>query len=77
MESILNASVAMGIEEGPVLFQMTAKLMVQALCKGKECSGKACKDKKFKAYTYNCMVYNGNASYDNVYRDYASMGKAC
>jgi hypothetical protein len=31
MESIRNDSVAMGIEEGPVLFQMTAKVIVQAL----------------------------------------------
>jgi hypothetical protein len=29
MESILNAIVAMGIEEGPVLFQMTAKVIVK------------------------------------------------
>jgi hypothetical protein len=40
MESILNAVVAMGIEEGSVIFQMTVKVIVQALCKGK-----ACKDK--------------------------------
>jgi hypothetical protein len=42
MESIFNAIVVMGIEEGPVLFQMTAKVIVQALRKGKACDGKAC-----------------------------------
>jgi hypothetical protein len=31
IESILNDIVAMGIEEGPVLFQMIVKVMVQAL----------------------------------------------
>jgi hypothetical protein len=35
MESILNYIVAMGIEEGPLLFQTTANVMVQVLCKGK------------------------------------------
>jgi hypothetical protein len=34
MESILNDIVTMGIEEGPVLFQMTAKLIVKALRSG-------------------------------------------
>jgi hypothetical protein len=37
MEIILNAIVVMGIEEGAVLFQMTAKVMAQALRKGKAC----------------------------------------
>jgi hypothetical protein len=41
----LNAIVVMGIEEGPVLFQMTAKVIVQALLKGKACDDKACYDK--------------------------------
>jgi hypothetical protein len=45
MESILNDIVGMGIEEGPVLFQITAKVIVQALLKGNACDGKACKDK--------------------------------
>jgi hypothetical protein len=35
MESMLNDIVVMGIEEGPVRFQMIAKVMVQALCKAK------------------------------------------
>jgi hypothetical protein len=41
MESILNAIVSMVVEEGPVLFQMTAKVAVQALRKGKTCKGDA------------------------------------
>jgi hypothetical protein len=41
MESILNDIFAMGIEEGPVLFQMNAKVIVQVLCKDKACIGKA------------------------------------
>jgi hypothetical protein len=41
----LNGVGAMGIEEGHVLFQMTAKVMAQASRKGKACNGKACKDK--------------------------------
>jgi hypothetical protein len=57
MESILNDIVAMGIEEGPVLFQMTAKVMVQALCKGK-----ACNDKQCKANACNDTSCKGNAS---------------
>jgi hypothetical protein len=44
MEIILNDIVAMGIEEGAVLFQMTANVMVQALRKGNACKGDACKD---------------------------------
>jgi hypothetical protein len=51
MESILDAIVSMGIKEGPVPFQMTAKVMVQSLRKGRACNGKACKDKSFKAIT--------------------------
>jgi hypothetical protein len=62
MESILNAIVAMGIEEGAVLFQMTANVIVQALCKGKACNGKACTDKSFKVNACNGMVCKGNAS---------------
>jgi hypothetical protein len=59
MESIFNAIVAIGIEEGAVPFQMTEKMMVQALHKGKACNGKACNDKSFKANTYKgtaCQV---------------------
>jgi hypothetical protein len=62
MESILNNFVAIRIEDGPVSFQMTAKMMVQALRKGKACNGKACKDKSFKANTCKGMACNGNAS---------------
>jgi hypothetical protein len=62
MESILNAIVAMGIEEGTVSFQMTAKMMVQALLKGKTCTGKACKDKSFKANTFKGTACKGNVS---------------
>jgi hypothetical protein len=43
MESLLNDIVAMGIEEGPLIFQITAQVIVQALCKGKTCKGDACK----------------------------------
>jgi hypothetical protein len=46
MEIILNAIVAMGVEEGPVLFQMTEKVAVQALRKGKTCKGNVCKGKE-------------------------------
>jgi hypothetical protein len=53
MESILNAIVVMGIEEGHI---------VQALHKGKACDGKACKDKPFKANACKGLAYNGNAS---------------
>jgi hypothetical protein len=64
MESILNAIVAMGIEDGPVPFQMTVKMMVQSLRKGKACNGngKACKDKSFKANTCKGASYKVNAS---------------
>jgi hypothetical protein len=62
MESILNAIVVMGIEEGPVLFQMTAKVIVQALRKGKACDGKAYKDNSFKANACKGMACKGNAS---------------
>jgi hypothetical protein len=37
MEIILDAIFATGTEEGPALFQMTAKVMVQALRQGKAC----------------------------------------
>jgi hypothetical protein len=62
MESILNAIVAMEIEEGSVLFQMTAKEMVQALRKGKTCNGNACNDTSFKANTCKGITYKGKAS---------------
>jgi hypothetical protein len=62
MESILNDIVVMGIEEGPVLFQMTAKVIVQALRKGKACDGKACNDKSFKDNACKGMTYNDIAS---------------
>jgi hypothetical protein len=59
----VNAIVVMGIEEGPVLFQMTAKKgIVQALRKGKVCDGKACQDKSFKANACKGMLCKGNAS---------------
>jgi hypothetical protein len=61
MEIILNAIVAMGIEEGPVLFQMTAKVIVQVLPKGKA-NGKACKDKSVKANACKGMACKGKAS---------------
>jgi hypothetical protein len=51
MESIVNAIVAMEIEEGHVPFQMTEKVMVQALRKCKAYNGNACKDKSFKVNT--------------------------
>jgi hypothetical protein len=60
MESILNAIVVMRVEEGPVLFQMTAKVIVQALRKGKACDGKACKDKSRKANACKGMTCKGN-----------------
>jgi hypothetical protein len=62
MESIFNDIVAIGIEQGPVLFQMTEKVMMQALHKGKACNGKACKDKAFKANACKGTVCKGNAS---------------
>jgi hypothetical protein len=58
----LNAIVAMGIEEGPVLFQMTAKVIMQALYKGKACNGKAFKDKSLKDTACNGMACEGKAS---------------
>jgi hypothetical protein len=45
MESILNAIVAMGIKEGPLLFQITAQVIGRALRKGKTCEVDACKGK--------------------------------
>jgi hypothetical protein len=45
METILNGIIAMGIEDGPVIFQMTAPVMVQVLRKGNACIGKACNEK--------------------------------
>jgi hypothetical protein len=58
----LNAIVAMGIEEGPVLFQMTAKVIVQVLHKGKGCNGKACKDRSLKGTACKGMTCKGKAS---------------
>jgi hypothetical protein len=58
----------MGIEEGPMLFQMTAKVIVQALRKGNACDGKACNDKSFKANACKGMVCKGHASYENTSR---------
>jgi hypothetical protein len=46
MGIILNSIVAMGIEEGPVLFQMTAKVVVQELRKDKTCKGNVYKGKE-------------------------------
>jgi hypothetical protein len=62
----LNDIVAMGIEEGPVLFQMTAKVIVQALhkgnaCNGKACNGKACNDNSFKDNACKGMAFKGKA----------------
>jgi hypothetical protein len=62
MESILNAIVTMGIEEGPVLFQMTAKVIVQALRKGKAFYVKACKDTSLKSNACKGVVCKGKAS---------------
>jgi hypothetical protein len=61
MESVWNDIVVMGVEEGPVLFQMTAKVIVKALRKGKACDGKAWKDKSFKANECKCMSCKSNA----------------
>jgi hypothetical protein len=62
MESILNDIVSMGIEEGCALFQMTTKVIVQALRKGKACNGKACKDKSFEVKACQGMACKGKAS---------------
>jgi hypothetical protein len=62
MESIQNAIVVMGIEEGPMLFQMTVKVIVQALHKGKACDGKVWRDNYVKANACKGMVCKGNAS---------------
>jgi hypothetical protein len=58
----LNDIVAMGIEEEPVLFQMTAKVIVQALHKGRACNGKACKDKALKDTACKGMACKGKVS---------------
>jgi hypothetical protein len=52
----------MGIEEGPVLFQMTAKVIVQALRKGKACNGKAWTGNSFKDNACKGMECKGNVS---------------
>jgi hypothetical protein len=62
IKSILNSIVVMGIVEGPVLFQMTAKVIMQALRKGRACDGKACNDKSFNANVCKGMACKGNAS---------------
>jgi hypothetical protein len=62
VESIRNAIFFMGIEEGPVFFQLTGKVIVQVLRKGKACDGKAWKYKYFKAYAFKGMAVKGNAS---------------
>jgi hypothetical protein len=62
MEIILNDIAVTGVEEGPVLFQMTAKVIVQALRKGKACDGKACRDKSFKDNACKCMACKSNLS---------------
>jgi hypothetical protein len=77
MEIILNVIVVMGIEERPVLFQITAKVMVQALLNDNACNGKACKYKCFKANACKGVAFKGNESYDKLFRAYASMGKEC
>jgi hypothetical protein len=51
---------AMG--KGPVIFQMTAKVIVQALRKGKACDDKAWKYNYFKDNTCKGMACKGNAS---------------
>jgi hypothetical protein len=59
MESILNDIFVMVIEEGLVLFQMTAKVMVQAIRKGKAYNGKTWKVKSCKANACKGMVCKG------------------
>jgi hypothetical protein len=56
----LNAIVVMGIEEGPVIFQMTEKVIVQALRKGKACDGNACNGKSLNANACKGMACKGN-----------------
>jgi hypothetical protein len=77
MESMLNAIITMEVKEGPVLFRITAKVMVQALRKGNVCKGNACKDKSFKDDVCRDTACKGNSSYVKASRYYASMGKAC
>jgi hypothetical protein len=62
MESTLNYIVVMGIEEGPVLFQITEKVMVQALRKGKACNGNTWKVKSCKVNACKGTAFNGKAS---------------
>jgi hypothetical protein len=56
----VSAIVAMGIEEGSVFFQMTAKLMAQALRKGEAYKGED--DKSVKANACKGTACKGNAS---------------
>jgi hypothetical protein len=58
----LNDIVAMGIEEGHVIFQMTEKVIVQSLYKRKAFNGNACKDRSFKDNACKGMAYKGKAS---------------
>jgi hypothetical protein len=58
----LNAIFAMGIEEGLVHFQMTAKVIVQALHKGKACNGKECEDNSLKYTACKGMSYKAKES---------------
>jgi hypothetical protein len=57
----LNAIFTMGVEEGLVLFQMTAKVIVQALHKGKACNDNECKDKSLKDAACKGMTCKGKA----------------
>jgi hypothetical protein len=52
----------MGIQEGSVLFQMAAKVIVQALHKGKACNGKACKYKSLNDTVIKGMACKVKAS---------------
>jgi hypothetical protein len=62
METILNDIVAMGIDEGPVLFQMTENAMVQALRKCAACNCKACNDNSGKVNACKGTGCKGYAS---------------
>jgi hypothetical protein len=60
MESIMLL-LQWGLKRG-CTFSWTAKLIVQALRKGKTANGDEWKDKLFTANAFNGMVYKGKAS---------------
>jgi hypothetical protein len=62
MESILSDIVSMGIEEGPVFFRMTAKVLVQVLLKGKAFNGKTLKVKSCEANACKGTASKGKAA---------------